>query len=273
MHFPYDGKGVAMQNLRQDIAYALRQMRHSPVFTVTAMLTLALGIGATTAIFSLIHTVMLKSLPVVDPATLYRVGGGNDCCVEGSPQDEWGMFSYRFYLQMKKSTPEFAELAAFQAGSIDISARRSDSDREAKPLAGEFVSGNYFSTLGVGAFAGRTILPSDDQPSAEPVAQLSYRAWQQRYGADPRIVGSSFVLNSHPFTIVGIAPPGFFGETVKGGVKLDHCGRSKSRPVEHVEDLGFVGEEGVWSGGLRRLKGGAFRPERKTFSSPRRVQP
>ena len=204
-----------MQNLRQDIAYALRQMRHSPVFTVTAMLTLALGIGATTAIFSLIHTVMLKSLPVVDPATLYRVGGGNDCCVEGSPQDDWGMFSYRFYLQMKKSTPEFAELAAFQAGSIDISARRSESDREAKPLAGEFVSGNYFSALGVGAFAGRTILPSDDQPSAEPVAQLGYRAWQQRYGADPRIVGSSFVLNGHPFTIVGIAPPGFFGETLR----------------------------------------------------------
>src|SRR5208283_4369496 len=105
-------KEFGMQTLRQDIAYALRQMRQSPVFTLTAMLTLALGIGATTAIFSLIHTVMLKSLPVVDPATLYRVGDGNDCCVEGSPQENWGMFTYRFYQRMKESTPEFEELAA-----------------------------------------------------------------------------------------------------------------------------------------------------------------
>ena len=204
-----------MQTLRQDIAYALRQMRQSPVFTLTAMLTLALGIGATTAIFSLIHTVMLKSLPVVDPATLYRIGDGHDCCVEGSPQDNWGMFSYPFYLRMKENTPEFAELAAFQAGRWRFSARRSDTDHEAKPLSGEFVSGNYFSTLGVGAFYGRTILPSDDQPSAPPVAVLSYRAWQQQYGSDPRMVGSSFVLDAHPVTIIGIAPPGFFGETLR----------------------------------------------------------
>ena len=90
-----------MQTLRQDIAYAFRQMRQSPVFTLTAMFTLALGIGATTAIFSLIHTVMLKSLPVVDPSSLYRIGEGQDCCVEGSPQDNWGMFSYPFYELMK----------------------------------------------------------------------------------------------------------------------------------------------------------------------------
>src|SRR5271167_3825582 len=115
-----------MQTLRQDIAYAFRQMRQSSVFPLTAMLTLALGIGATTAIFSLIHTVMLKSLPVVDPATLYRIGDGHDCCVEGSPQDNWGMFSYPFYLRMKDNTPEFAELAAFQAGRWRFSARRSD---------------------------------------------------------------------------------------------------------------------------------------------------
>ena len=87
-----------MQTLRQDVSYALRQMRLSPIFTLTAMLTLALGIGATTAIFSLIHTVMLKSLPVADPATLYRVGDGNDCCVQGGPQsDGWGLFSYQLY--------------------------------------------------------------------------------------------------------------------------------------------------------------------------------
>jgi hypothetical protein len=204
-----------MQNLRQDIAYALRQMRQSPVFTLTAMLTLALGIGATTAIFSLIHTVMLKSLPVVDPASLYRIGDGDDCCVEGSPQDNWGMFTYRFYQRMKESTPEFEELAAFQAGVGRHGVRRSDTDRESKSLRGEYVSGNYFSTLGVGALIGRPILPSDDQLASPPVAMLSYRAWQQQYGSDPRVVGSNFVLDGHSFTLIGVAPPGFFGDTLR----------------------------------------------------------
>jgi predicted permease len=204
-----------MQTLRQDISYALRQMRQSPVFTLAAMLTLALGIGATTAIFSLINTVMLKSLPVVDPSRLYRIGDGGDCCVEGSTQDDWGMFSYPFYQRMKENAPEFSELAAFQAGGWQVSTRRSETDRVAKPLREEFVSGNYFSTFGVGAFAGRTIQPADDQESAAPVAMLSYRTWQQQYGADPKVLGSTFILNGHPFTIIGITPPGFFGETLR----------------------------------------------------------
>jgi len=204
-----------MQTLRQDISYALRQMRLSPVFTLTAMLTLALGIGATTAIFSLIHTIMLKSLPVADPSRLYRIGDGNNCCVEGSTQENWAMFSYPFYELMKKNTPEFEELAAFQAGGGQISTRRGESDRIAKPLRGEFVSGNYFQTFGVGAFAGRTIQPADDQENAAPVAMLSYRAWQQQYGADPKVIGSTFILNGHPFTLIGITPPGFFGDTLR----------------------------------------------------------
>jgi len=204
-----------MQTLRQDLSYALRQMRLSPVFTLTAMLTLALGIGATTAIFSLIHTVMLKSLPVVDPSSLYRIGDGGVCCVQGGPQDNWGMYTYSLYQRMKDAAPEFEQMAAFQAMSARYSVRRGESDRQAKPLQGEFVTGNYFSTFGVGAFAGRTITPSDDQPTAAPVAMLSYRTWQQQYGSDPSIIGSTFVVEGHPFTIVGIAPPGFFGETLR----------------------------------------------------------
>ncbi len=204
-----------METLRQDISYALRQMRQSPVFTLTAMLTLALGIGATTAIFSLIHTVMLKSLPVVDPSSLYRIGEGQDCCVEGSPQDKWGMFSYPFYLRMKENAPEFAELAAFQAGGSEFSVRRGAQERVSKPLRGEYVSGNYFSTFGIGAFAGRTIAPTDDQPSSAPVGMLSYRTWQQQYGSDPKIVGSTLIVDTHPVTIVGITPPGFYGETLR----------------------------------------------------------
>ena len=204
-----------MQTLRQDILYALRQMRLSPVFTLTALLTLALGIGATTAIFSLIDTVMLKSLPVADPASLYRIGEGHDCCVEGYVQDNWGMFSYPFYQQMQKNTPEFEQLAAFQAGGSEVSVRRGESDRVAKPLREEFVTGNYFSTFGLGAFAGRTLRPSDDQANSAPVAMLSYRSWQQQFGSDGSVVGSTFILDGHPFTIVGITPPGFLGETLR----------------------------------------------------------
>src|SRR6201996_8279351 len=103
-----------MHTLRRDIQYAFRQMWSAPVFTLTAMLTLALGIGATTAIFSLIHSVMLKSLPVVDPSSLYRIGDGNDCCVEGSPQTNWGMYTYSLYEQLKTAAPEFEQMAAFQ---------------------------------------------------------------------------------------------------------------------------------------------------------------
>src|SRR6202167_3051057 len=204
-----------MPTLRQDIAYALRQMRLSPVFTVTAMLTLALGIGATTAIFSLIYSVMLKSLPVVDPSSLYRVGAGTDCCVEGGPQDEWGLYSYPLYLRLKTEAPEFEQMAAFQAAGAQFSVRRGERDNIAKPLRGEFVSGNYFSTFGIQAFAGRTIMPSDDHGSAPPAAMLSYRAWQQQYNSDPSVVGSTFIVNGHAFTISGIAPPGFFGETLR----------------------------------------------------------
>src|SRR6267142_2964979 len=108
--------GVSMRDVIGNIRYALRQFRSSPVFTVAAVLPLALGIGGTTAIFTLIDAVMLRSLPVSDPARLYRVGDGNDCCVEGGPQNRWGMFSYPLYERLKAESPEFEEVAAFQAG-------------------------------------------------------------------------------------------------------------------------------------------------------------
>src|SRR5438034_4898723 len=105
-----------MDNPVGALRYAVRQFRLSPVFTAAAVLTLALGIGGTTAIFTLIHAVMLRSLPVSDPAGLYRVGDGDDCCVEGGPQDRWGMFSFPLYERLKAATPEFEQATAFQAG-------------------------------------------------------------------------------------------------------------------------------------------------------------
>src|SRR5437870_10484652 len=141
-----------MDNAAGAIRYALRQFWFSRVFTTAAVLTLALGIGGTTAIFTLIHAVMLRSLPVADPSRLYRIGDGDDCCVEGGPQDRWGMFSFPLYERLKTQAPEFEEVAAFQAGGQRLSVRRKGSSLAAKPLRSEYVTGNYFSTLGVKAF-------------------------------------------------------------------------------------------------------------------------
>jgi predicted permease len=198
-----------------NLRYALRQFRLSPVFTATAILTLALGIGGTTAIFSMIHAVMLKSLPVADPATLYRVGEGDDCCVEGGPQDTWGMFSFPLYERLKAETPEFEEVTAFQAARSRMGVRRQGVESGARPLNTEYVTGSYFSTLGVRAFYGRVFTPEDDRPDAPPVIVLSHRVWQTTFGADPSVVGSSFVVEGHPLTVIGIAPAGFFGEMLQ----------------------------------------------------------
>jgi predicted permease len=204
-----------MQKLLGNLRYVLRQFRLSPVFTVAAMLTLALGIGGTTAIFTLIHAVMLRSLPVADPAALYRVGEGDDCCVQGGPQDRWGMFSYPLSERLKTETPEFEQVTAFQAGMGRLSVRRERVESSARPLRSEYVDGNYFSTLGVGAFGGRLISPNDDKPASAPVAVLSHHAWQTTYGADTSVLGSTFVIEGHPFTVIGVAAPGFFGETLR----------------------------------------------------------
>src|SRR5882762_3594701 len=197
-----------MENLLSAIRYAVRQFRLSPVFTAAAILTLALGIGGTTAIFTLIHAVMVRSLPVSDPARLYRVGEGDDCCVEGGPQDQWGMFSFSLYERLKTETPEFEEVAAFQAGRGRLGVRRQGVDSIARPLRSEYVTGNYFSTLGVRAFGGRMFTPDDDKPASPPVAVLSHSVWQSRYGSDPSVVGSTFMLEGHPFTVIGVAPAG-----------------------------------------------------------------
>jgi predicted permease len=204
-----------MLNLLRDFRYVMRQFRLSPVFTATAVLTLALGIGGTTAIFTLIHAVMLRSLPVADPASLYRIGEGDDCCVEGGTQDTWGLVSYPLYERLKQETPEFEQAAAFQAGPRRVGVRRDRVETAARPLRSEYVTGNYFSTLGVGPYGGRMLSSDDDRLASAPVAVLSYHSWKSTYGGESSVVGSTFVIEGHPFTIVGIAPPGFFGETMR----------------------------------------------------------
>ena len=199
----------------QDLRLALRQFRRTPGFVLTIVLTLALGIGANVAIFTLIHAVLIKSLPVVDPKTLYRVGDVDQCCVNGgfvSDDGDFSVFSYDLYRHIRDTTPEFEQLAAMQSGGSMLTVRRAS--EVAKEQRVEFVSGNYFSTFGVGAFAGRVISPIDDNAGAAPVAVLSYDVWRSDYGSDPHVVGSTFYIQTQPVTIAGIAPPGFFGDRI-----------------------------------------------------------
>ena len=205
-----------MGNLIGELRYALRQFWVARIFTITAVLTLALGIGGTTAIFTLIHAVMLRSLPVSDPSRLYRIGDGDSCCVQGGPQDRWGMFSFPLYERLKAELPEFEEVTAFQAGGPRLSVRRQNVESTSRPLRSQYVTGTYFSTLGVRAFGGRVFNATDDAPAAPPVAVLSHHVWQSTYGADPSMVGATLVVEGHPFTVVGVTPPGFFGETLRG---------------------------------------------------------
>jgi hypothetical protein len=200
----------------QNIRVAFRQFRRSPALVITIIVTLALGIGANTAIFTLVHAVLMKSLPVVDPKTLYRVGDKDDCCVNSgflNDEGDFDLFSYDLYRHLRDTTPEFEQLAAMQAGHDTLTVRRGS--EPAKALRSEYVSGDYFSTLGIGAFAGRVLSERDDQPGAAPAAVLSYQAWHSNYGSDPSVVGATVYIQTQPVTIVGIAPPGFFGDRIR----------------------------------------------------------
>jgi predicted permease len=204
-----------LSNTVQDIRYALRQLRKSPGFTLTAIVTLALGIGANTAIFTLVQGILLRSLPVNDPSQLYRIGDTDDCCVDGGFQNangDFAIFSYDLYQHLRNAAPEFEQLAAVQAGQNSYYIRRGET--EPKNLRIEYVSGNYFSTLGIGAYAGRSLSASDDAPSAAPAVEISYASWQGDFAGDPTLIGSIVFIQTHPFTVAGIAPPGFFGDRV-----------------------------------------------------------
>jgi predicted permease len=245
-----------MQTLVQDIRYALRQMRLSPGFTITAILTLAIGIGATTAIFTLVNSIMLKSLPVTDPARLYRIGDTDECCTEVWEADDWSLFSFQAYQRLAEAAPEFEETTAFQATTEMYGVRSAVKDHEARPMHFEYVQGNYFHLFGLTPFAGRLLAPADDDRTAPPAAVMSYSAWQQSYGADTSLIGTTFIVEGHPVTLAGIAPPGFYGDTLRSDPPDFWI------PIQH--ELLFDGPEGrnrsnqpQWLYAIGRLKPGA----------------
>ena len=212
-----------LEQLMRDLRYSLRGLRKSPGFTSVAVVTLALGIGATTAIFTLVEQVMLSSLPVTKPQELWRVGDSDDCCHSNgytqdnaNAQNDWSLFSWEAYKRFRANTPAFEHLAAFELGesNAELAVRRSGSSTPVEPRNGEYVSGNFFQTFSVPAWRGRLFRDSDDREGAPPVAVMSFHTWQESYGSDPSVVGAAYEINGQTFTVIGIAPPRFYGAKI-----------------------------------------------------------
>jgi len=179
-------------------------------------MTLALGIGANTAIFTVMNALVLKSLPVTRPSELQLFGDGSDSGTStGIQSGAWLLFSYPFYRQVQEQRQPFEDLCAFDSDQSSLLVKAGG--MPAVTAAGKLVSGNYFSVMGAGAWLGRTLLPEDDKPGAgRPVAVLSHRAWERLLSRDPDVLGRTVDINDTSFAIVGVMPPSFFGERLGG---------------------------------------------------------
>ena len=208
-----------METLFKDIRYGFRGLLKRKVFAAIAVLTLALGIGANTAIFTLVNAVMLKSLPVQKPEelVLFSDATSEGTSLEDSPRTgEWERFSYASYEYFRDHNQSFQEIAALRSGESPLSVRQADASSNAAARAqGHLVTGNYFSVLGVRALRGRVLTPEDDKPGAAPATVISHRYWEKELNSDPSVVGKSFIINGTNFTVVGITPPEFFGVRVR----------------------------------------------------------
>src|SRR6201997_3597221 len=201
-----------LEGLLQDILYGLRAMLRSPGITIVALLSLALGIGANTAIFSLMDAVMLRSLPVKDPHQLVLLGPGDALGITTS-FGRTDLFSYPFYRQMRQHNQVFTDVAAFFSLPNDV--HGSVDNGESEPLHVQLVSGTYFSTLGVHALRGRMFTDADDRvEGGNPVAVVSYSWWKGNLARDPNVLQKALKIGDISYSIVGVAPPEFFGTTV-----------------------------------------------------------
>ena len=196
-----------MSALLQDLRYALRQLRKSPGFTIVAMFILALGIGANTAIYSLLDQVLLRSLPVPDPDRLVQLKsvGSDSGHVSSWGGDDHLYFSYPMYRDLRDKSTVFDGMLARTPAQVGVQYHN-----DSKLGMAELVTGNYFQVLGLQPSLGRLLTPSDDEvQERDPVAVLSYEYWVRRFGSDPKVLNSTLSINGHPFIIVGVAPPGF----------------------------------------------------------------
>jgi len=200
-----------IENFIQDIRYGSRQLVHNPSFAAVAVLTLALGIGANTAIFTVINAVMLRMLPVQEPQQLVVIGDPArvHAWSNGTPRTD--LFSYPLYCELRDHNGVFSSvLASSHIGSVQLS-----TDSSVQKVTGRLVTGNYFQTLGVKPLLGRTFTGEEDHaPGSDPVVVISYAYWRQGFSGEPSVIGRVVRLNNYPFTIIGVAPPGFYGEVV-----------------------------------------------------------
>jgi len=252
-----------LSTLMQDLRFALRQLRKSPGFTLTAVLTLALGIGANAAVFTLVHAILLKNLPVASPENLVKLGDQVMCCVGfGRPDDgDYAMFSTAVYEHIRKNAPEFEELAAMQAGFTyrPVVVRRAASQESARSVMGEFVSGNYFRTFGLKPAVGRLFADEDDAKGAPFSAVMSYENWKNKYAGDHSVVGSTFYVNTKPVTIVGVAPEHFYGDRLTSTPPDFYLPIQSMPPLANVQ---FVNDpDGNWLYIIGRVRPGVSRPQ------------
>ena len=257
-----------MTTLMQDLKYGLRMLLKSPGFAVVVVLSLGLGIGANTAIFTLIDAVMLKTLPVENPEQLALFFDGSD---EGTrisrggmgTGERWRYYSYPLYEYLRDHNQFFQGICAFRLGedrlSVSVQGARASSAQSTQKATGHLVSGNYFSVLGVNAILGRTLSPEDDRPGARPAAVISYGYWKSEFGGDPSAVGKVADLNGTPFTIVGVTPPEFFGERVRKSP--DFWLPIATQPQVMLHDS-YLNDSGVyWLNLMGRLKPGVTRQQ------------
>ena len=208
-----------METLFKDVRYGLRGLLKRKGFAAIAVLTLALGIGANTAIFTLVNAVMLKSLPVEKPEelVLFSDTTSEGTSLEDTPRTgQWHRFSYASYEYLRDHNQSFQELAALRSGESRLSVRKTEAEANAATRAsGHLVTGNYFSLLGVRAVRGRVLTPDDDKASAVPAAVMSHRYWEQELNSDSSVVGKTLIINGTNFTVVGVTPREFFGARVR----------------------------------------------------------
>lgn len=198
-----------LDQVRADVVYGLRQLKHSPGFTAVAVLSLALGIGANTAIFQLVNAIRLKLLPVKAPEQLAVVGWNKDSSLAGSWSTRSANFTYTQWDALREEQKAFSDMIAWSAAQFDLT-----NGGEPRFAEGIFVSGSFYPVLGVGAELGRTLSPADDSATCNAAAVISHAFWQREFGGDPHVLGRRLTLNGYPVSVIGVTPPSFFGVEV-----------------------------------------------------------
>ena len=252
-----------INGLLQDLRYALRQLRKSPGFTAVAVLTLALGIGANTAIFGLLDQALLRALPVKEPDRLVvlKYSGSNTGHLS-SRSDGKLYFSYPMYRDLRDQNTVFSGIIA-----TDWTQAGLQWHNQPELVATELVSGNYFDVLGVQPALGRLLVASDDTvANANPVAVLSFNYWQRRFGTDPTILNQSALVNGHPFTIVGVAQPDFHSVVMGDTPGIFVPMMMKSQVMPEVDDL--TDRRSSWLNIVARLKPGVSREQAEAGINP-----